>query len=163
MNSKRWLLGFVSVAFMASNTAVGNSWPEGYETPDQASGWDPMGDPFSGNVAVMTPYIQNGTNDVDFNKIYIRNWEVDPPNAIHVLINDDRYMLNRQTIADLYLEIGDRDELQQFFITQRKVLKDILIKPGSNKVTIYIHNEPNQIIHARLRVRRNDIPIKPLE
>lgn len=145
------------------NPIHANGWPEGYETPDEASGWDPMGDPFNEDIAIMTPYIQNGTADVDFNKIYIRSWEVDPPNAIHVLVNDDRYMLNRQTLAELFVEVGDKDELNQFFVTQRKIVKNLTLYPGSNKITVYIHNEPNQIIHARLRVKRNSIPIKPLE
>ena len=157
------LMGLATLLFSQTSHINANGWPEGFETPDEASGWDPMGDPFEENNAIRTPYIQNGTTDVDFNKIYIRSWETDPPNAIHVLVNDDRYMLNRQTIADLWVEVGDKDELNQFFVIQQKTVKNLTLYPGANKITVYIHNEPNQIIHARLRVRRNSIPIKPID
>lgn len=153
----------LSFSIIFSTQVVANGWPEGFETPNEASGWDAMGDPLQDNEVNQTPYAQNDTRDVDLWKIYISNWVADPPNAVVVIVNDHRPLLTRETIADLIVTIGDHDDRGQFFITSQAIITDLELLSGPNRVTVYVKNEPYQVVHANLKVRKNIVPIKPLD
>jgi len=107
------------------------------------------------------PRVYNDTSDVMRWATYIASAEQDPPNAMILHIQDDSPELNRSKVVDVQVEVGYFDDVKNFILKDMRVVKNIPIEKGFNRIVVYIHNEKADPARIRLLAVRPKTAITP--
>ncbi len=132
--------------------------------PQKAEGDDRNSDPSKpevGNGILYYPRIHSDTRDQGRWRIFIESFYQDPPSTIIVYIYNDSPQVKWETEVDLLVEIGWFDYAVNYMRESHRIVKDIPILPGMNKVPVQVHNDKGQVVRARLLAVRSDQPIEP--
>ena len=83
-------------------------------------------------------------------KIYIKSWEMDPPNTIWLYIYNDSPNLQRFMRADIRVNAGWLGDGGAFWPESSVYLQDYEFPQGITRVPVNLHHVKGQIIHASL-------------
>jgi len=138
--------------------------PAAPKDPNTPLGDDRNADPNKQVGADGIPYyprVYNDTRDVMRWATYIASAEQDPPNAIILHIQDDSPELNRSKVVDVQVEVGYFDDVKNFILKDMRVVTNISIEKGFNRIVVYIHNEKADPARIRLLAVRPKTAITP--
>ena len=109
------------------------------------------------------PTAYNDTRDTAPWKLYISHWEQDPPSFVTVFIMDDSPNLNTKVEVDVQISIAQLDRLGHRVYSNRKLVTDIPLVKGMNRIPMNIHNYKGDIVSAQIIGSRPKTSILPIE
>lgn len=109
------------------------------------------------------PTAYNSTVDNAPGKVFISHWEQDSPGFVTLYIMDDSPNLTTRREVDIQISSGQLDRLGNTVYSNRRLVTNISLEKGMNRIPMNIHNYKGDIVSAKLLGNRPKTTILPIE